>query len=133
MSEQKDLSVILDEWEALASAATKGPWNYEQGGGHAHNRIVGAESVQTNGWPNRINGISNASYTDRVCENLGDDQLPYPAANIKFVTSARTSNPLLIKALRRAMSELKHCRTVEHLPTKAEADITAILNGEEKK
>jgi hypothetical protein len=67
---------------------TPGPWKYEPGGGHAYNRIVGSDIVQTNGWPEPINGISNASYSERVCENLGDIDLPGPAANVKLICAA---------------------------------------------
>ena len=70
------------------SKHTPGPWRYETGGGHAYNRIVGSDAVQTNGWPYRINGISNASYSERVCENLGDTDLPGPAANVRLITAA---------------------------------------------
>lgn len=70
------------------SKHTPGPWRYEPGGGHAYNRIVGSDCVQTNGWPEPINGVSNASYSERVCENLGDIDLPGPAANIKLICAA---------------------------------------------
>lgn len=114
MSSQKDLSVILDEWEALANAATKEPWFTDPTGDVGY-WIIGTK--------------------DGLVANVDDSDLPEDErrANSCFIASTRTSNPLLIKALRRAMSELKHRRTVEHLPTKAETDITAILNGEEKK
>lgn len=69
-------------------SATPGPWRYEAGGGHAYNSIRGSDSVQTNGWPERRGGYSNASYSDMVCENLGDASLPGPAANIRLITAA---------------------------------------------
>lgn len=102
----ESLALVLQEIEERASKATPGPWHYEQGGGHAYNRIMGAESVQTNGWPERINGVGNASYTDRICENLGDTDLPYPAANVAFIAASRTDVPRLVKALRRAVEHL---------------------------
>lgn len=80
------------------SAPTPGPWRYEAGGGHACNSVRGSESVQVHGWPERRNGISNASYSDRICENLGDPDLDGPAANIRLITSA----PELLDALRKA-------------------------------
>jgi hypothetical protein len=67
---------------------TPGPWRYEPGGGHASNRIVGSEAIQIHGWPERRNGIGNASYSDRICENLGDVALPGPAANARLIASA---------------------------------------------
>lgn len=79
---------------------TPGPWRYEPGGGHASNRIVGSDIVQTNGWPEPINGVSNASYSERVCENLGDINLPGPAANVKLICAA----PEMFDALK----EVKH-------------------------
>jgi len=76
---------FADKLAALREAATPGPWEYEQGGGHARNRIVGSESVQISGWRDRINGIGNASYTDMVCENLGDLDLDAPKANVELI------------------------------------------------
>ncbi len=70
------------------SLHTPGPWRYEPGGGHAYNSIRGADSVQTGGWPKPINGTSNASYTDRICENLGNCQLPGPSANVRLIVAA---------------------------------------------
>ena len=81
--------------EDVKQGWTPGPWHYEPGGGHASNRIVGSDSVQFSGWPHRINGTSNASYTNRVCENLGDPKLPGPAANIRLIAQA----PALYDAL----------------------------------
>lgn len=74
---------------------TPGPWHYELGGGHAHNRIVGSDHVQKHGWPEPIGGVSNASYSDVVCENLGDMALPGPAANARLIAAA----PDLLAAL----------------------------------
>lgn len=80
-------------------SGTPGPWRIERGGGHAHNGIYGAESIQTNGWPRPHGGISNASYSDRVCENLGDLDLPGPAANARLIASV---HDLLALAMRYA-------------------------------
>ena len=52
--------------------------------------------MQVHGWPERINGIGNASYSDRICENLGDTALPGPAANARLIAAA----PELLAALR---------------------------------
>jgi len=70
------------------SGHTPGPWRYEAGGGHAHNSIRGSEPVQTNGWPEPRGGYSCASYSDKVCENLGDVSLPGPAANAALIAAA---------------------------------------------
>lgn len=82
--------------DAAMSAHTPGPWRYEAGGGHAYNRIRGSDSVQTNGWPERRGGYSNASYSDMVCENLGDVSLPGPAANVRLIVAA----PEMFEALK---------------------------------
>lgn len=74
-----------DELRNLLAEATPGPWHYEPGGGHAYNRVCGSESVQVHGWPERRNGISNASYSNRICENLGDTELDGPAANARLI------------------------------------------------
>ena len=79
------------QYLALVEAATPGPWKFEPGGGHAYNRISGSESVQISGWPTRVNGYSNASYSDRICENLGDIVLPAPKANVELIVNAPTA------------------------------------------
>lgn len=73
----------------LLAEASPGPWRYEAGGGHAYNSLVASDSVQTNGWPERRSGISNVSYSDRLCENLGDTELPGPKANAALMAHAR--------------------------------------------
>ena len=70
------------------SKHTPGPWRYEQGGGHMHNSIRGSRDVQTNGWIGERGGVTNASYSDRVCENLGNIDLPGPAANARLIAAA---------------------------------------------
>lgn len=96
----------LERLLAIAEKRTPGGWHFEPGGGHACNRIVAAESVQTSGWPERINGVSNASYTNRVCENLGDPSLPYPAANIVFIASCAGNAEAGWKATRAAIKHI---------------------------
>ncbi len=91
---------------------TEGPWQYEPGGGHAQNRIIGSESIQVSGWPKRINGVSNAGYSDRVCENLGDPLFPGPSANIALIEAA----PELLAKLREAVSIMESTREeMKHL------------------
>jgi hypothetical protein len=82
------------------SKHTPGPWRYVPGGGHATNRIVGAGDIQKYGWPEPINGVSNASYSDTVCSDVGDIDLPGPAANAKLIAAA----PEMLDALK----EVKH-------------------------
>ena len=78
---------------AMLENITPGPWRYEAGGGHAPNGIRGSESVQTHGWKERVrlsdgSSIGNASYTDRICENLGDIQHGGPAYNAALICAA---------------------------------------------
>lgn len=108
MENARKLADELTEWITTKSidpnvkletgTHTPAPWRYEPGGGHAYNCIRGADSVQTHGWPFRRGGISNASYSDRICENLGDESLPGPAANIRLIVAA----PDLLAALQDA-------------------------------
>lgn len=84
---------------------TPGPWKIEKGGGHAYNRIVGSDSIQTNGWAERRNGIGNASYSDMVCENLGNLDLEGPKANAKLIAAA----PELLEALKLVYDRLEWC------------------------
>lgn len=70
------------------SKHTPGPWRFEPGGGHASNRIVGVEAVQVSGWRERRGGASNASHSERVCENLGDMDLDAPYANACLIAAA---------------------------------------------
>lgn len=82
-----------DEIEAMLANITPGPWKYEPGGGHAANCIRGSESVQVNGCKERVrlpdgSSIGNASYTDRVCENLGDIQHGGPSYNVALICAA---------------------------------------------
>lgn len=93
------------------SKHTPGPWRYETGYGHAYNRIVGSDIVQTNGWPEPINGVSNASYSERVCENLGDIALPGPAANVRLICAA----PDLLEALTGLLAECNRHGCFEHV------------------
>jgi hypothetical protein len=87
---------------------TPGPWVYCAGGGHACNSIRGAESVQVHGWPTPIGGVSNASYSDRICENLGDIALPGPAANAALICAA----PELLAALKSIVPAFNTARII---------------------
>lgn len=78
MSEQKDISVILDEWEALANAATKGPWRHVAG--------IAIDAVYSED-------------NTRIADGYGVD--------MALIASARISNPLLIKALRTLLAEVQ--------------------------
>ena len=86
------------------SGHTPGPWCYEPGGGHAPNRIVGSESVQVHGWPEPRGGVSNASYSDCVCENLGDTNLPGPAANVRLIVAALEMRDLWVEMTERSLT-----------------------------
>ena len=82
-----------DDLEAILANITPGPWCYESGGGHAPNCIRGSESVQVHGWKERVQlpgggSLGNASYTDKVCENLGDIQHGGPAYNVALICAA---------------------------------------------
>ena len=71
-------------------------WHFERGGGRAYNRIVCAESFHKHGrLRNLKTGISSASFSDVVCENLGDPDIPAVAANIALLLAA----PKLAEAL----------------------------------
>ena len=74
---------------------TPKPWRYEPGGGHAPDQIVGSDLIAIGGWPEPDGTIFRASYSERVCENLGNPDLPGPAANIALITAA----PELYEAL----------------------------------
>ena len=72
-------------------------WHFERGGGRAYNRIVCAESFHKHGrLRNLKTGISSASFSDVVCENLGDPDIPAVAANIALLLAA----PKMAEALR---------------------------------
>lgn len=86
--------------EALLEKATPGEWAFVPGGGHAHNQIEGAESVQIHGWRERKNGIGNASCSNRVCENFGDQNLDAPKANQELICAMKNALPELLKAAR---------------------------------
>ena len=75
----------------------KPPFRLDRGGGHAPNSIVCAESFHKRGHlRNPKTGISTASFSDEVCENLGDPDSPVVAANIALLIAS----PLLAEALR---------------------------------
>ena len=108
------------EYAALVEAATPGPWKFEPGGGHAYNRINVSESVQISGWPERINGYSNASYSGRICENLGDIDLPAPKANVRLIVNA----PTAIRRLCEMLSEARDALLLVKTDPKMELDST---------
>jgi len=86
----------------MSEEFTRGPWQFEAGAGHAPSRSDGSESRQRQGWPVRRNGISNASYSDTVCENLGDHDLPGPRANINLILAA----PDMLAALEYCLGDM---------------------------
>lgn len=77
-------------------AYTPAPWRFEYG------EIRGAEAVQVNGWPKPVGLITNASYSDRVCGDLGNPELPGPAANIRLIAAA----PDLLAMLKTLIDEV---------------------------
>ena len=78
----------------------KPPFRLDRGGGHAPNSIVCAESFHKRGHlRNPKTGISTASFSDEVCENLGDPDIPVVAANIALLLAS----PLLAEALAEAL------------------------------
>jgi hypothetical protein len=102
---QKPLSVILDEIEERATEWT-------------------VEKKAWDGCDARTNFIKVGA------ERIASVDYGPAADNIVAIhnASARTDVLKLVKALHGALLELKNLRPVEHLPTKAESDITAILN-----
>ncbi len=90
---------------AKYAGATPGPWVFHRGAGHAYNRIEGSDIIHTNG-RDYGNGMGSCSYTERVCENLGDTELPGPQANALLISDAPRLAASVVE-LREAISELR--------------------------
>ncbi len=103
----KTLSTILAELEQVAEAATPGPWEFVN---RPDNQLVTSGNIEICALP----GIW--AHTE----------------DFKFIASSRTTNPLLVKALRRAMDYLKEDYGDTQAFRYVESDITAILNGDGK-
>lgn len=97
----------IKELKALLAMATPGPWRYEPGGGHAYSSIRGSDSVQIDGWR------SNRVYSNRVCENLGNHELPAPHANVALILALYNSASALLDAAERGMEATKTCEQIK--------------------
>lgn len=107
-----------DEIAAMLENITPGPWRYEAGGGHAPNSIRGSDSVQVHGWKERAQlpgggSIGNASYSDRVCADLGDIQHGGPSYNVALICAA----PDIARELLAAREVVKAARGVANCGT----------------
>lgn len=97
------------------SEHTPGPWKIVRGGGYAYNSIEGSDIIHTNGRDYGVYG-SMKSYSERVCENLGDLELPGPMANANLIAAA----PEILEALRDAVAEINCLTPQAHFMTDAE-------------
>jgi len=89
-------TVDLTELKRLLAEATPGPWVLDKGGGHAYDRIIGGDVVQIHG---TIAG--RGSWSERVCENFGNLDLPGPAANVEIICALHNAAPAMIEELER--------------------------------
>lgn len=94
---QKSLSVILDETEQRANAATKGPWSKDWG------RVRDGEC-------------------DDICNvPRGHDwQIEPWISNAEFIAAARSDVPALVKALRHAHLIFRHANDEESISALAQ-------------
>lgn len=94
--------------------ATPTPWRIEG------NKIVGADMIHSNGRPRNEQGISSASYTDRVCETTNDMSLEGPKANLELIVKAVNSyaqSQTVIKELLEVAKKLLTVLTFEGVST----------------
>jgi len=89
-------TVDLTELKRLLAEATPGPWVLDKGGGHAYDRIIGGDVVQIHG---TIAG--RGSWSERVCENFGNLDLPGPAANVEIICALHNAAHAMIEELER--------------------------------
>jgi len=105
----------IAEGRRLLEGATAAPWYYYPGGGHAYNSIRGHSSPQVGGWLEDKGWISNRSYSDCICQNLGDYGLPAPRANADLICWLRNHAESLLAAaereaeLRGLLKEARDC------------------------
>jgi hypothetical protein len=104
VSGQKPLSLILDEIEERANAATPGPWTH---------RTIASDPE---GFVEAKNLEKPHPYGQEI---LGDDYFPelYKILDCAFVASARTDVPALVKALRRAIQGYETLADVAESPS----------------
>lgn len=69
------------------------PWIFDHGGGHMRNAIVSYGDFHKRG-----KHVGERSWSDTICSDLGDPDLPEVAANIALICAA----PDLLAALRAA-------------------------------
>lgn len=74
--------------------------------GATRTAIYGNGSIHTHGRERNASGISSASYSDVVCEILGNTSLPGPAANRDLILESVNSRPGLLAEI----AELKEQR-----------------------
>jgi hypothetical protein len=123
---QTELSVILDEIEERANKSTEGPWDW-----HGQSRTFAVSHV-TKGvhQPRVINGDTDYDEAEKWKTSCGG---VVEMNDARFIASARTDVPALVKALRRACERIGHisdlyCGVNDMTGRNALEEISVILN-----
>ena len=88
----------LSEWEALATAATRGPW----------------EAWSSDGKEWNVSAPDGDCIAHRVCGNLGMDLGTDDADVAKFIAASRTAVPELIQEVRRLKDIKSTMQRIQH-------------------